>query len=433
LAAHCRGHAVAASVWAADGHGEAIFGWSEAWRSGDLRTPATVVHFDSHADMAMPRPLNASASSLELAARTEINDFVTAAVALGIVDRVVWVRPEWAIEHEHGHFRYALALDPAVGAFVSDAPFAMGLQRSPEVVGALPGARHFELEVIPFSQESLDVLASQLQPQSFILDVDLDTFATENHGCRNLRRDANLTVAEIQRVVACACEQGLSDAEWDAYACGDRQASGWPLRAELLARAGALSKGAVEDSLALLCGQPVRYSSEADVEVGVNMLVSWVQRLQGAGTLPGVVTVAESTDGYLPPQYLDRLRPVAGKLADALGVGPPTWVPCTRCVALSIVNDLEVPIEVFWVGDKEDGPAEGGLTEGRAPPVLVASLAPGAREQMDSFSGHAFDFRADAEGAQPQFRRGLVHFGAQRQELRLSALLEATPQHPSEL
>eukprot|EP00959_Pyramimonas_sp_CCMP1952_P451689 9457328-Pyramimonas_sp.AAC.1 len=62
-------------MWSAEQHGEALFGWSEARRTGRLRTPATVVHFDSHSDMGMPKQLNASASSLELAARVQINDF----------------------------------------------------------------------------------------------------------------------------------------------------------------------------------------------------------------------------------------------------------------------------------------------------------------------------------------------------------------------
>ncbi|CAK0874275.1 unnamed protein product [Prorocentrum cordatum] len=182
---------------------------------------------------------------------------------------------------------------------------------------------------------------------------------------------------------------------------------------------GGVTEGDMQAAMKLLCGAPVHYSTDSEVEAAVALLLDWVRGLGSSGTLPGAVTVARSTGGYLPPRYLDRLSPLAERLAEALGAEPPTWVPCSSCVDLNLVNDLGVDAEVFWLDEFWLG------EDGHDPLVPITGLGKGARHTMDSFSGHTFLVRSGGGSelvpeASETWRMVSVTFGEAWQEVRLS-------------
>jgi hypothetical protein len=65
----------------------------------------TLIHFDSHADMALPKLFDAREEwatfedePSHILEATDINDWVTASWMLGVVDRMVFVEPPWGGE-----------------------------------------------------------------------------------------------------------------------------------------------------------------------------------------------------------------------------------------------------------------------------------------------------------------------------------------------
>eukprot|EP00003_Mantamonas_plastica_P013906 TRINITY_DN2415_c1_g1_i2.p2 TRINITY_DN2415_c1_g1~~TRINITY_DN2415_c1_g1_i2.p2 ORF type:complete len:278 (-),score=75.71 TRINITY_DN2415_c1_g1_i2:50-883(-) len=64
------------------------------------RKKVTVFHFDSHPDMAYPtyfkRRWPKNVNWLHKSERIQINNYIPAAIWMGLVDRVIWVRPEWS-------------------------------------------------------------------------------------------------------------------------------------------------------------------------------------------------------------------------------------------------------------------------------------------------------------------------------------------------
>ena len=77
----------------------------QARREGVLPegTGATLLSFDSHGDMSMPRHFSprdiwAAEDPREILDYTQISDWVPAAMALGLMSRVVFVEPPWGME-----------------------------------------------------------------------------------------------------------------------------------------------------------------------------------------------------------------------------------------------------------------------------------------------------------------------------------------------
>ena len=71
----------------------------------------SVVHFDAHPDLSVPaRPIDRAwrEAPRALAAASDIASFQLGAVWVGLVSRVVWVRPEWAEQLPDGERRFHL-------------------------------------------------------------------------------------------------------------------------------------------------------------------------------------------------------------------------------------------------------------------------------------------------------------------------------------
>lgn len=168
----------------------------------------TLIHFDSHADMAVsryfPRSLLAAFEAFpkDIVEATEINNWVTAAWLLGIVDRMVFVEPPWGCEFRPVEHRQLVFYAGTVeGHFKLDILTAQGERVSEKYWhtvddGTLPEAMdHFadhsqmadkhrvEVLIVPFEELlSSRELAAFVQRTSgpVYLDIDLDCFSTES-------------------------------------------------------------------------------------------------------------------------------------------------------------------------------------------------------------------------------------------------------------
>eukprot|EP00435_Cladocopium_sp_Y103_P074114 s57_g46.t2 len=86
-------------------HHEALPYWRKALRN-DPSTPAAVLHFDAHSDLALPHQ-SAKAEDFGLASNDE---FVLAAALEGLVDRFIWVFPTWDSKGpKHRHNRLGVS------------------------------------------------------------------------------------------------------------------------------------------------------------------------------------------------------------------------------------------------------------------------------------------------------------------------------------
>jgi hypothetical protein len=171
-----------------DSHHHVLRHWIEAANEELLpRTGVDVVHFDAHPDLAVPevpierawpdRP-GALVSSLDIAS------FQLAAAWIGLVDRVVWLRPAWATQLPDGARTMSVGEVPGAGLRVDDRSDYYVLDGSWSPTDALHGAVPLELEVATLAAVAG---AKPLHTGAVILDVDLDGFATRNPAAEALR------------------------------------------------------------------------------------------------------------------------------------------------------------------------------------------------------------------------------------------------------
>lgn len=99
-----------------ESHHHVLRFWLQAVREGRLpNEKLRVLHFDSHPDMAVPRkfiPNTPPADVNGLIAKLNIASFQLAAVRLGLVNHIVWLRPAWAKQFADGEYRFSIGLDP---------------------------------------------------------------------------------------------------------------------------------------------------------------------------------------------------------------------------------------------------------------------------------------------------------------------------------
>lgn len=372
-------------------HGEAILAWSEARNNGDISAPATLVHFDSHADAGLPEYFDGveTLSPLELAQNVNINDFIPPSILAGLIDRVVWVKPSWGWEADYGSNEYYVAEDRARRAFRSDAPF------SPEIIPppskgedlTLTNLRRYRMDVVPFNAEALRGIGLSAD-KPFLIDVDLDVFSTENLGCPILRKQAGLDLAEVERFVLCSCplEYAIKGAE---ETCELEKLRGRMVPAEFAGALGDLDEYGFETVINLICGSPVHYSSEEEILEAMDVMFEWVTWLKERKLAPAAVTVSESTNGYLPPQALEGLQHVAGRMAEAFGSDPPKWIDCSICVYILFINDMDDrEIDIFFV---ESPVQDIELTELLASSVIWhQTINPAEQLGMSAYTGNHF-------------------------------------------
>lgn len=378
------------SVWTFSQHNEAIYGWSEAAKLGQVELPATVVHFDTHGDLGLPRFVTREMSSLALAQTTEINSFILAAVAVGLVDRVVWVQPAWGTEHDYGSFEYVLAWDEASGVYKSDCRLQPTSLR--DEVLALPEPVHFSLEVVPFTAEALGAL--DLKPR-YVLDVDLDVFASENFAARVLREEMDFGMSEVERLVTSGCcEEARWMHDWESE----------PLK-DLAAKLSDFQRQQME---AHACGTPVHYSTSGELRGALDIFIVWVDSQEARGSQPGVVTISESTDGYLPAPYLAELGEVVPRLLSFAGAREAQRLECSRCVSFEIVNDLSSLLVVLWFNSNNDAVRK------------LNDLEVGMQTTISTYVGHVWFFVE--ESPQPRYFRYTIGSQGSPQKVVMSTL-----------
>jgi hypothetical protein len=192
-----------------DSHHHVLRHWLEASAAGTLPPgDVEVVHFDAHPDMGPPpRPIQRSWRSRPsvLVAAVDIESFQLAAAWVGLVRRVVWLRPAWAFQLADGERRFRVGAD-ATGVLRVDDPddyYVLDGRYAP--TAALRDPVEVELAVLALPAASP---GAPLHEGPAVLDVDLDGFATRNPAAERLRA-VGFTDAELVRIRSAFARDGL--------------------------------------------------------------------------------------------------------------------------------------------------------------------------------------------------------------------------------
>ena len=191
-------------------HDRVLAHWLVAAQDGRLpRTGVSVVHFDAHPDLALPRgPIRPGwpAAFGDLMARVDIASFQLAAVRTGLVDEIVWLRPSWAEQFPDGMHEIhmgalsdgSLRVDFPADYYVLDGTWAP--------TSALREPQTLRLRVLTLEQALSE---GTLTEGPTIFDIDLDGFATHNPAADRLR-DAGLDDSDVARVREIFAPEGLA-------------------------------------------------------------------------------------------------------------------------------------------------------------------------------------------------------------------------------
>jgi hypothetical protein len=190
-------------------HDRALAYWLAAVHDGRLpREGVTIVHVDAHPDLSVPQgpfPRGFSGDTASILARANIASFQLAAVRLGIVDEIVWLRPRWAETFPDGQRSFqlgalasgALAVDDPSDHYVLDEGYA-----DPALLSDTQPVR---LRVLPLDEAARGALLTE---GPVVLDIDLDVFATQNPWAEQLRR-SGFGDADLDRLRAIFAPSGL--------------------------------------------------------------------------------------------------------------------------------------------------------------------------------------------------------------------------------
>lgn len=145
-------------------------------------TGMTLVHFDSHPDMVIPKDMPADTvyRKEELFDALSIESWIMPAVYAGHFSRLVWIKPPWAEQMSNGQKVFnigklkgkgCIRVDCTESYFVSECAYARkeDLEELKEVTLDVQTLGH------DFEQLAADVLHCP-----YVLDVDLDYFSTSN-------------------------------------------------------------------------------------------------------------------------------------------------------------------------------------------------------------------------------------------------------------
>jgi hypothetical protein len=191
-------------------HDRALAHWIAAVTSGRLpREGVTVVHVDAHPDLSLPRapfPRGFRDDARAVLAHTHIASFQLAAVRMGFVDEIVWLRPRWAETFPDGPRTFQMG-ELASGELAVDDPSDHYVLDE----GWAPGAALRDTQPVQFRVIPLDTAAQTglLAASPVILDIDLDVFATRNPYADRLRR-AGFTDADLDALRRIFTPSGLA-------------------------------------------------------------------------------------------------------------------------------------------------------------------------------------------------------------------------------
>ena len=311
-------------------HDRVLAYWMAAVSSGRLpREGVTVVHIDAHPDLSLPRapfPRGFRGDAAAVLAQTHIASFQLAAVRMGFVGEIVWLRPRWAETFPDGPRTFQmgeltsgeLAVDDPSDHYVLDEGYAP--------TDALRDPQPVQFRVLTLDAA---VQTGLLAANPVILDIDLDVFATRNPFADRLRgagfSDADLDalrsifapaglalasdpatrVAEVRSLTDAVA--ALANGEWTAlpsalvvfWQRGIGPGDLWSLAA-IVGRASAspTSLDALLEDARQVIGLPERRADPAEIAATARQ----IRALLETGALrPALVTIARSVrDGFTP-------------------------------------------------------------------------------------------------------------------------------------
>jgi hypothetical protein len=332
-----------------DSHHHVLRHWLEASEAGLLSASGvTVVHFDAHPDMGppprpIPRALRARPGAL--VAQVDIESFQLAAAWVGLVNRVVWLRPPWAFQFPDGARRFHVGADPDGRLQVDEPADYYVLEGRYAPTASLREPVDLELLVLALPTALPGV---PLHDGPAILDIDLDGFATRNPAADRLRA-AGFSDVELVRIRHAFARERIALPEdpdarraalerllaaLDAIASGDlaAQLAGaarvwwmgvsaadlWFLYGLLSDDARALRVDVLRKEGLTLVGLPERSADPGEIADTAAALAALLAR---GAVRPALITIARSAnDGFTPREAWPAIE---WSLLDALRAARP--------------------------------------------------------------------------------------------------------------
>jgi len=325
------------AVVVCDSHHHVLRHWLEASAAGALpEAGVEVIHFDAHPDMGPPpAPIQRAwrARPGALVGAVDIESFQLAAAWVGLVERVVWLRPPWAFQMRDGVRRFRVGADESGVLRVDDPDDYYVLDGRWAPASALRDAVEVELAVVALPDARP---GTPLHAGPAILDLDLDGFATRNPAADALRR-AGFRDAELERLrrafardrlalpadpaARAAALAALLDAVRGVAEGGARElalgaarlwwmgvpaADLWFLYGLLADESRDVGLEALLEHGRTLVGIPERAASAGEIAATAAQL----EALLASGAVrPALVTIARSAnDGYTPPAALPAIE-----------------------------------------------------------------------------------------------------------------------------
>jgi hypothetical protein len=205
LASRAAGDEPVVEVVVSASHHHVLRHWLRAAEQGVLpRSGVTVVHLDGHPDLGVPRTPIAGVwpeRAEQLVAALDIATFQLAAVRVGLVDRVVWLRPAFAHQLADGERQFRLGVVTSGELRVDDPSDYYVLDQGWAPRSELLEPRDVSLRVIPVEAAAA---GGPLAEGATILDIDLDAFATRNPSADYLRESglSDDQLAALRRIFA---------------------------------------------------------------------------------------------------------------------------------------------------------------------------------------------------------------------------------------
>jgi hypothetical protein len=329
-------------------HHHVLRHWLAAAREGRIPPHAVnVVHFDAHPDLSVPaRPIERTwrDAPRSLVTASDIASFQLSAVWVGLVSRVVWVRPVWARQLPDGERRFHLGAGPDGRLRVDDESDYYVLDDAWAPLASLSDPLPVALRVIPLAEA-----ARGLDEDAAILDIDLDGFATRNPSAERVRA-AGVSDADAERLREIFAPERLALGATPADRIASlerlleavRETAGGGLRAQLAsawtlwrlglgpldlyrlwrivgdASASGLPLDVLLEEGRNLVGIPERRADPAEMRSTAHRLAAMLRR---SALRPGLVTIARSVrDGYTPRDAWPAIeRWTLAALREALG------------------------------------------------------------------------------------------------------------------
>lgn len=154
----------------------------------------TLVHFDSHPDMLIPKDLNPEEAfdKFALFQKISIENWILPGAFVGVFSTIVWVCPPWSDQIAPGEYTFHVGRDKSTDRLavtcLESYYVSEGLFTTKDNMDMIKPVRLFVIKLEPETPESVGNTRDQLETISeqiaevdhFILDIDLDFFSTLN-------------------------------------------------------------------------------------------------------------------------------------------------------------------------------------------------------------------------------------------------------------